>query len=167
MNPIKITRRTKAKGFSMTRNRSFPSFVTFLQIPATYPVVSMSGSKGGQHEKDSFDRLASSLWNSAGLPATRLLVGSSVVRPSGGLRGRRGAPWRRYRQPRVWALRTASRLRLSPACVWLSRSGLRVCLLRTAVLSRLWVPWLLCWKGRLWAPAMAGDTINLMFNKVI
>jgi hypothetical protein len=111
-------------------------------------------TKGGYHEKDCFDCLASSHRDGTGLPATKLLVGSSVVRPSGGCRGRGSAPWCRHQRPRVRILWATSCLRLPPARIWLPRSGLWVSFLRTAILSRLRVPWLLRWKGPLWTPAV-------------
>lgn len=77
-----------------------------------------------------------------------------MVRHSGGCRGRDGAPWCRHRQPKVWVLWTTSCLRLSPACIWLCRSGLWLSLLRTAVLSQLQISWFLRWEGLLWAPVV-------------
>jgi hypothetical protein len=110
--------------------------------------------KGGHHEKDCFDCLTSSHGDSTGLPTTRLLVGSSVARPRGGCWGRGSGCGDRHRRPGVWVLWTTNCLRLRPACIWLPRSGLWVCvpLLRTAVLSQVQILWLLRWKGPLWTP---------------
>ena len=120
---------------------------------------------GGYHEKDCPDCLASTHRDGIGLPATRLLVGSSVVRPrggrrdsGGGCRGRGGAPRCRHRRPGVRVFWTTSCLRLSPAYVRLPSSGLWVFLLRTAVLfCGLWVPWLLRGKRPLRTPVVDRD----------